>query len=75
MTTLVNRPLRDKTRNMNKNITFIIGLLLWAGTAIGQEPHDWQDVPFDESIVTQKIEKQIFRDPVIMTKKVPITGQ
>lgn len=35
----------------------------------------WEDVKFTEQKVTPRTEKQIFRDPVITTKKIPTVGQ
>lgn len=35
----------------------------------------WEDVKYTEQKVTPRTEKQIFRDPVITTKKIPTVGQ
>lgn len=35
----------------------------------------WQDIPFTEQKITPIKEKQLFREPVITTKKIPITGR
>ncbi len=34
----------------------------------------WQDIPYTEQKVTPRTEKQLFRDPVITTRQVPVTG-
>lgn len=39
------------------------------------ETNNYEDKQYTEQVVTPRTEKQMFKDPVITTKRIPITGQ